>query len=368
MNSTYGVAEDWPLSYDDLEPYYEQVETLMQINGGGSDHILPRRMPFPFPAHRPSRSDRLMRSHSPNWFAQPTARSSGGDRANCCANGICDRCPLDAKYSILNSLEQFLRPGVSVMLDSEVRAVIIEAGRATGVALRSAGQDHVLATTGGVALATNAMFNAAILLRSGVTHPALGRGINEQTSRFVKLDGDGLGYYGGTSITGHGYDLYDGPHRATLSGAIVELHNAPAHLRDEPGKWTQRVQMRVIVEDLRQSQNRVILEDDEMVIEWHGHSEYALQGLDRAIKKLPDIIPSNLDLAEVGDLEPTEAHIMGTHVFGHDPARHVTDADMNLHGYDGLWALGAGAFPTTSPANPSLTLSALSLRAGGMVS
>jgi choline dehydrogenase-like flavoprotein len=52
---------------------------------------------------------------------------------------------------------------------------------------------------------------------------------------------------------------------------------------------------------------------------------------------------------------------------GNDPDRHVVDHQMKVRGVSGLLALGSGAFTTTSPANPSLTISALSLRAARML-
>ncbi len=54
-----------------------------------------------------------------------------------------------------------------------------------------------------------------------------------------------------------------------------------------------------------------------------------------------------------------------THIIltkGYDPADSVIDADLLHHRVRNLAVLGSGAFPTGSPANPTLTLCALSLR------
>jgi len=363
MLSSYGVGEDWPLTYSDIEPFYEEVEDIMEISGGGSDHILPRRKPFPFPPHIPSRSDKILRAHSKNWFAQPTARSNGGSRPICCTNGVCTICPVDAKFTMTNSGNQFQRDGLYTLIDTEVRAVRTEAGRATGVEVIHADSRHEI-TADLVALGTNAIFNAAILLRSGVVHDRLGRGLNEQSSRYAVIDGPGLGYYGGTSITGHGYDLYDGDHRRDVSGTLIEVYNAPVSLRRTKGRWGERMRLKLIVEDLPHPDNRVILEEDEPILEWHGAQDYATKGLERAMERLPDILPFEAENIGFSDLAPTEAHILCTHPIGNDPTRHVTGDDLQLHSVQGLYALGGGAFPTISPSNPTLTLSALSLRAG----
>ena len=59
----------------------------------------------------------------------------------------------------------------------------------------------------------------------------------------------------------------------------------------------------------------------------------------------------------------TEFHILGTAVMGHDPESSVVDRNLLHHRVRNLFVLGSSAFPTASPANPTLTLSALSLRA-----
>lgn len=365
LRSTYGVGQDWPIDYDTLEPYYARVEEVMEVAGGGSDHLLPRSTPFPYPPLAPSRSDVALQAHSPNWFAQPAARSNGGRRSACCANGMCNLCPVDAKFSVLNSIDLFNRDGVALVTGAEVRAVDIAGGTARGVEVR--GGDGRLATVAAdvIALGTNAVFNAAILMRSGVQAPALGRYLSEQVGQVVILDtGPGQrNYFGGTSITGHGYDLYDGPHRADRGAVLIENHNAPASLRAEPGRWTERLRLKLIAEAIPQADNRVRLQDDSVVLDWTGHGDYALRGLEAAVEALPDLLPFDVEAMMPGPLLPSEDHIQGAHRMGVDPATSVVDDRMRCHGVSNLFALGAGAFPTASPANPTLTISALSLRA-----
>ncbi len=53
MRSNYGVAQDWPLDYDELEPYYVAAETKMSVAGSPEmGEILPRSAPFPQPPHK----------------------------------------------------------------------------------------------------------------------------------------------------------------------------------------------------------------------------------------------------------------------------------------------------------------------------
>jgi glucose dehydrogenase len=55
-------------------------------------------------------------------------------------------------------------------------------------------------------------------------------------------------------------------------------------------------------------------------------------------------------------------HIMGTTTMGRDPKSSVVDKDCRSHDHDNLYILGSSVFPTSSTANPTSTIAALSLR------
>jgi choline dehydrogenase-like flavoprotein len=61
--------------------------------------------------------------------------------------------------------------------------------------------------------------------------------------------------------------------------------------------------------------------------------------------------------------EDTESHILGGTVMGRDPESSVVDPFLVHHRVRNLLVLGGGTFPTGSPSNPTLTISALALRA-----
>ena len=65
MRSTYGAVEgstleDWPISYADLEPYYEKAEWEIGVSGDDSNNIFraPRGEPLPMPPLPPTGSTR----------------------------------------------------------------------------------------------------------------------------------------------------------------------------------------------------------------------------------------------------------------------------------------------------------------------
>jgi choline dehydrogenase-like flavoprotein len=58
-------------------------------------------------------------------------------------------------------------------------------------------------------------------------------------------------------------------------------------------------------------------------------------------------------------------HHIGTARMGDDPRSSVVNADCRLHGVENLYVAGAAVFPTSSQANPTLTIVALALRLAG---
>lgn len=58
VQSRYGVGSDWPISYDDLQPYYAEAERALGIAGATDNPFAPpREEPYPMPAFPPSYSD-----------------------------------------------------------------------------------------------------------------------------------------------------------------------------------------------------------------------------------------------------------------------------------------------------------------------
>lgn len=51
MKSLHGMADDWPVTYDELEPFYAETEALLGVSG--PEHpVFPRKVPLPNPPHR----------------------------------------------------------------------------------------------------------------------------------------------------------------------------------------------------------------------------------------------------------------------------------------------------------------------------
>ena len=375
MRSRYGVGDDWPIGYDDLEAHYDAVEQVMQVSGP-DDSPPPRSRAFPLPPHRFSDPDVLLKKTFPDgWFHPATARASvaTGKRGVCCASGICDLCPVDAKFTVQNGLaEIYTDPRVTLLLNATVDTVETSAGLASGVNYRhDAMARHVRADL--VVLGASALFNPHILLRSHITHELLGKRLSDQYEMNVCVDLHGVkAYNGSTVITGNGYMFYDGEHRRDHAACLIETWNSPftyqdASLRSENGRWRERQYFRFIFDELPMERNTVgVCAHDPQLAEtdFHGYSDYALRGAARIpmmIDKLAEALP--IERIVMIDEAVTSGHIQGTAVMGTDPARSVVDTNLVHHRIRNLLVLGAGAFPTAIPGLPTLTVSALSLRA-----
>lgn len=370
MRSRYGVGSDWPVSYDALEEDYVSAERLMAVSGP-SEGPFPRSAPYPQPPHRFSEPERILKAAFPDhFFHQPCARPTravASGRPACCASGVCGLCPIDSKFTIENEMAGlFEDPRVTLELSCAAQAVEMAGGRATGVRYTTEGGRERVARADLVALGAGAMFNPWLLLRSGLGGSGVGEGLVEQTSVTARVDLDGVdNFQGSTAITGNGYMFYSGEHRALHAAALVETASWPS-LRAERGRWRQRLEVKLIFEDLREARNRVT-QDTEQPSKpsalFAGRSAYCQRGIDQIpalLKRLLAPLPvTDVWLSEPSD---TEGHILGTTVMGDDPAASVVDAGLVHHRVRNLVLLGSGAFPTAAPANPTLTLCALSLR------
>jgi len=371
----YGVGRDWPLTYDELEPYYVEVEETMAVSGPSDYNLSRRSKPFPQPPHNLCEPELHLRAAYPGqYYPQATARArvAVGSRPACCASAHCVRCPINSKFTIMNGMKDvFEDPRVSVLLDAEVTRIDHGAGQVTAVQYRRSGQDHTVRGDF-VALGANAIFNAAILLRSEIKHPLLGRRLHEQVSTSVTFDLKGMkNLQGSTMITGQGYMFYDGDHRSNYGGCMTEFLNTPRWLlRHEFDRWTERMKMTFVVEDLPLEDNRVYLDSEgRVVVSFRRYPDYGLRGL-RQVHKYADEIAGLLPVESLsfdpkfedrGLPRTSEKHIQGTVVMGNSADDSVVDRNLIHHGLRNLAVLGSSAFPTGAPANPTLTLSALSL-------
>lgn len=369
MKTLYGIANDWPLQYDDLDDYYTEVEDAMSISG--SDYTpFPRKKPYPQPPHLFTTVDQILHNKYGNlYFHQPTARAriAVNGRGSCCASSTCAVCPVNAKFTIENSnLNVYEDARVDLQMGSQVWGLELTNSNVSKIYFIKDRKEQQV--SGEVfALGANAIFNAHILLNSGDTNPFTGKGLGEQIGLEARVFLDNLECVGGSTwVNAMGYMLYDGDHRKDAAACLMEASNYP-YVRLEKGKWRNTARFRMIFEDLPQNQNYVSTSADRLKpqVQFSGQSKYVDKGIDRMKQKLPAIL-SCLPVEKIEYLSTpynTEAHILGTTRMSQTAKEGVVDKNLIHHQYRNLFVLGGGSFTTYTPANPTLTLSALSLYA-----
>jgi choline dehydrogenase-like flavoprotein len=368
----HGIGEDWPISYDELEPYYVRVEHAMQIAGAAGGPYR-RSADYAQPAHALNAFDELLAEKYPGqYLPMPSARAStpAAGRGVCCAAGVCSVCPTDAKFEIATHYSTIYDdPRVTLSLESEVTRLDIEGNQVRGVVYEREGAEQTarcdLAVVG-----AHAIMTPFILLRSGLDDDALGRYLNEQIGRDVKIHLRGVkNFNGGQAVTGLGTMFLDREDRSERAGCLVEGWNVP-WLRAERGRWTEVAFLKLVFEDQPDRENRVTVGSDPKRPEltYERVSDY----LERGFESIPERVDELLEGLPVEDyaIEVMEggglggsAHIQGTTRMGVDPSRSVVDRDLRHHRVRNLITVGGGVFPTCPAGNPTLSLSALAVRA-----
>ena len=190
MASTYGEPfVDWPIAYEDLEPWFDRVEWELGVCGPGGvrPHDGPRRRDYPMPPLPPNLAQAVLeggaRTLGIATGAVPLLINSvpRDGRPACIQCGTCVgfACHADAKNGTHNTaIARALATGRCDLVTGTVAARLLTAGDGTveGVALAGAtGRRSVRARH--VVVAAGAIESARLLLASGVgtAHDQAGR-------------------------------------------------------------------------------------------------------------------------------------------------------------------------------------------------
>lgn len=372
--SLYGVGQDWPLSYDELEGFYCEAEEIMAIAGPDDlAAVFPRSRPYPQPAHRLSTPDKIMKRARPGaHFALPTARArlATKTRNACCASSRCNLCPVDAKFTAGKGFQELAaNPALSILTGARVTHLDAEGPAVKRAHFQVGGRERSVSAPLFV-LGANCIHSAAILLSSGLGTALTGVGLNEQVGFELELLLAGVDAFdGGTITTGINIALLDGPFRRDYGGTLVYFENRwKFGLRREYGRWRQCLPLTCVVEDPPAAANTVTVGSDGRPAVHYARTDYALRGAAAAKAALQKLL-APLPVEEIRDRgrRATESHLLSTLRMGHAPETSVVDASQVHHRLRNLVVVGSSVFPTCPTANPSLTVAALSLRAAKRV-
>ena len=359
-----------------LNPDYEEAERIMLV--AAPDDIAvhyPGAGGYALPPHRMNDIDRIMKTAQPDkHFAMPCSVLSRpvGSRNACRAMAVCSQCPVDAKFTALNSMQHVINhPDLDICVDSKVGYIDIQNKLARAVHFVNRGRRYAVHADL-VVLGANAMYSPVLLLQSGFTHPLIGRYIHEKIVCSVEVYLDGVNNFNGSAkTTCINLSLLDGEHRSRYGAAMLyfENHWYSFGLRPEYGRWRETLPILISVEPLPQFDSIVTRGfDGRPHVSHPKHSDYGLNGIKAALEKLPKILePLPVERIDVRTMESDSVHIQGTLRMGNDPDKSVVDAGQVHHDVRNLVVVGSSVFPTSGTAGPSLTLAAMSLRAARLL-
>lgn len=416
LASTYGQGVDWPIGYEELEPWYGAAEHALGVAGdGGLDLGSSRSRDYPMPPIPMTYLDRQVATAAAGLglFVQstPQARNSVDfdGRPTCCGNASCvPICPIGAKYDATVHVAKAEQAGARLIENAVVVRLEQADDRRIGVAAfmrPDATEDRVIGKV--FVLAAHAIESPKLLLMSGgATYPNglanssghVGRNLMDHPAQLSwALSPKPVWPYRGPLETSGIENYRDGQFRREHAAFRIPVGNdgwtwpgiAPPQLAERLIEQTVRDnlnkrirdhvsrQLRLVslVEQLPDAQNRIVPDFD------HRDSfgvprprisyrvdDYTRRGM-AAGRKVHERIFAAMGASAVehGGGHEGAGHIMGTLRMGADERTSVVDADLRAHDHPNLFVVGSAVFPSGATANPTLTIAALSLRCAKVV-
>ncbi len=411
VRSEDGVADDWPIGYADLEPYYTRVEYELGVSGpdgsGANPFEPPRSKPFPTPPHEFNMGSKVVKRGADKLglhlvrepLAIPTKDWNG--RPACISAGTCNfGCKIGAKSSIdVTYIPKAMKTGkVLILTESMAREITIGPnGKVNSVIyLNSEGHERQIYARA-VVVAGNAVETPRLLLLS--KSPRFPNGLANSSGLVGKFFTEHLAVvaYGvfserldawrGVPTGGIIQDFYATNTRHVFSrGWTILVSNS--------GQWPLSVARRVpgwgaghknrvkalfghtvgvtaMGEQLPDPHNQVTL--DPFFKDLHGlpvphiineprENDLAmLKGMSSSIEEL--LQAAGAKEVWVENCPPGySSHYLGTCRMGNDPNKSVVNQWCRTHDVPNLFIGDGSVFVTAGAVNPALTISALATR------
>jgi choline dehydrogenase-like flavoprotein len=413
IHSRYGVGADWPITYTELEPWYGQAETILGVAGDSSEDLgSPRRMPYPMPPIPPTYLDEQVAGAASRLGlvvkSTPQARNSQpyDGRPPCCGSASCiPLCPIGAKYDASVHVRAAEAAGARIVdravahvveVDPAGRVAAVRAKRPDGSEARAVGRMFVLAAhaietpklllmsrserfPGGVAngsdqvgrnlmdhpiqlswaLARDPLYPyRGPLSTSGIEHLRDGEFRRQRAAFRIEIGNDGWRWPGGDPIDATAELVRRGYRGRALADRLAELS-------------VRQLRLASLIEQLPDPDNRITPALDRVDALGiprprirYRLDDYALAGMTEARRLHERIFEAmGADSRRHRAEHEGAGHVLGTYRMGSDPKTSVVDRELRAHDHANLFLLGSGVFPSGGTANPTLTITALALRA-----
>jgi len=410
-----GVADDWPIDYETLEPWYDLNARMMGVAGlAGDPAYPPKELPLP-PVPLGTLGETLARGFNRlgwHWWPSDSAiatREYEG-RAPCINLGPCIMgCAQGAKGSTdVTYWPVVVREGVELRTRCRVREITVDdEGMATGaIYVDEQGNEHhqraeivVLACNGvgtprlllnsrskrfpdGLANDTglvgrNLMFHPYALVTGIFEEPLEGyrgpMGCSIISQEFYETDLS-RGF-----LRGYSFEMLRGmgPVSTALWGmSSGRLPWGAGHHEAYGEIWDRTAGMVIICEDLPEEHNQVSL--DPVLVDADGIpaprityrlSDNSRKMLDHAVARGTDVLEAAgaKETRSEAPLAPAGWHLMGTARMGSDPETSVVNGWGRAHSVKNLFIVDGSVFGTSGGVNPTNTIQALALHVGDTI-
>lgn len=407
LKSEYGLGSDWPVSYEDMESWYDLAEKELGVAGEISKTHWQQRSPFPMQAFRQTYLDSVFEKHlgrafplSPIPMAVASKKYKG--RGPCLGMGTCVAfCPTEARYaSHQNHLRHALKRDNCTLMK---RTVVLrlnmdnDSFRIVSADLLSETQGRLQVRGRLFILAANTVENTRLMLLSanekfpeglGNSSGLLGKYFHSTGAVVWFLKFPEKTYPGrGRPITSASLKYADGKHRLKTPSFIVEVWNdiwAKGGLlhyirsKAQEGHWGNTLKKKVeeylstvIIttpfEMLPRKDSTITLDQQNTDffglplpknnLTWSDYEYQVRPFVENLIKRHGKTVEFQLQGFGVNGNHP-----YGTYRMSDNPSEGVVNSHLKSHDHDNLYVLGGGSFVTGTCFNPTLTIAALTLR------
>ncbi|MGO4174593.1 GMC family oxidoreductase [Bosea sp. TAF32] len=404
IKTLYGVGVDWPMSYDDIEPFYQEAEEIMGVSGA-PDTGSPRNKPFPMePVAEPFAMRRLRERLASDYpvVTNTTARNSRpyDGRPACCGNNSCQPiCPIDAQYHGGLAAAAAETAGAKLVPNANVyKLEHDEKGRIAAalyydpdkVSHRVTGKTFIVAANG-IESPRLLLLSASGKFPKGLANSSdmVGRNLMDHPSTSLTFDADeevwlGRGPQSPSSIntmrdgafrSEHAPYRLDFTNISRVDGATKSLIAAGVYGTELEKRLrysaAREMNVKNVLEVLPDPEHRITLssEKDAMGIpkpEAHyAIADYTKRGHERSqqdFRRIAELMGgTNLRFSRDGDFANNQ-HICGTLSMGSNPKISVCDQWGRAHDHENLFLASTGVLPTSATCNSTENGLAVALR------
>lgn len=403
LRTNTGEGADWPISYEDLEAYYLQAEEYLSVCGDTSESWNQHRAdrPYPRPDFGWTAADGLMIEAFKKTGIEPGKMPIARYR-KCMATGTCKYCPIGSRYTAQDSLDELCddprHTNFKQLCLSPVTKLIAAKKSRIGAV------EYIDSTTG----ETRTVTGDTIIVCAGTyeSPKLLARSINPGWKNGIGNDHDLLGRFivshSFLRVTGtipsnkncwvQEFDFptlmsrsFDTPEQQ-LEGKIFLFKNRvfpntdiarlmiQGKKRDEIRKamsGPMTYELQAFYEEKGQFDNRLFAQSGKnrfglslMNVEYNRGPHFDARTKNRLALMVPVLEAMDAKGIVTKVEDPGGHHASGTCRMAKTPEEGVTDKHMKVFGTDNLFVCSNAAFPTCSAVNPTLTLTALSMRLG----